>query len=103
MNLTLKAEVILKLIKAASQEGVLPHGKPEQLVEAAVAAGVLTTAQEMVIKDAIAARNDAIQVDSFTMEEYTQGVSKPEWNNSTLPIVNSGRSFQESTTSLQPM
>jgi acyl-CoA dehydrogenase len=103
MNLTLQAEAFLKLIKAASQEGVLPHGKPEQLVDAAVEAGVLTTAQEMVIKDAMSARNDAIQVDSFTMEEYTQGVSKPKWDNSTLPIVNPGGSFQESTTSLQPM
>jgi acyl-CoA dehydrogenase len=76
MRLTLEAEVIFKAIKAASQQGTLPDGKPEQLMEAAVKAGVITAEQETVIRDAAIARNDAIQVDSFTMEEYQKGVSE---------------------------
>ncbi|MGA7933889.1 MAG: acyl-CoA dehydrogenase, partial [Kovacikia sp.] len=72
-RLASEAEAILKTIKAASQTGPLPQAKPEQLVEAAIAQGIITTAEAQLIRDATVARNEAVQVDSFTLEEYQQG------------------------------
>ncbi|UBF27195.1 acyl-CoA dehydrogenase [Kovacikia minuta CCNUW1] len=72
-RLSSEAEAIFKTIKAASQSGQLPQAKPEQLIDAAIAANVITEADAHLIREATAARNDAVQVDSFTLEEYQQG------------------------------
>jgi acyl-CoA dehydrogenase len=72
-RLSFEAEAILKTIKAASQTGQLPQAKPEQLVEAAIAKGIITEADAQLLREATTARNDAVQVDSFTLEEYQQG------------------------------
>ncbi|QZZ23069.1 acyl-CoA dehydrogenase [Leptothermofonsia sichuanensis E412] len=70
---SLQAEAIFKTIKAASRAGTLPQGKPENLVDAAVAAGVITQESVDLLREAEIARNEAIQVDAFTLEEYQQG------------------------------
>ncbi len=44
--------------------------RPESLLDAAVAAGVLAPAQADLAREAAAARRDAIEVDSFTLEDY---------------------------------
>ncbi|HEY9641286.1 MAG TPA: acyl-CoA dehydrogenase domain-containing protein, partial [Coleofasciculaceae cyanobacterium] len=68
--LSVQADLILKQIKAASQAGQLPQGKPESLLEAAFNAGLITEADATRVRDAASAGNDAIQVDAFTLEEY---------------------------------
>jgi acyl-CoA dehydrogenase len=86
MNLTLQTETLFKMIKTASQQGKLPQGQPEQLIEAALTANLITTEQEELMKKAAIARNDAIQVDSFTFEDYQQGTSA-EWSRAKLTAI----------------
>jgi acyl-CoA dehydrogenase len=71
--LSVQSEAIGKTIKAASQAGTLPVGKPDHLIQAALDAGVITPEMVELMRQADAARYDAIQVDSFTLEEYQQG------------------------------
>lgn len=70
--LSSQAEPIFKTIKAASRSGKLPQQRPERLIEAAVEAGVISGEQAELIREAQFARNDAIQVDAFTLSEYQQ-------------------------------
>jgi acyl-CoA dehydrogenase len=69
-RLSIEAERILKTIKAASRNGQLPHAKPESLIDAALAAGVIDSDEVELVREAELVRNDAIQVDTFTLEEY---------------------------------
>ncbi|WP_414585984.1 acyl-CoA dehydrogenase [Scytonema sp. PCC 10023] len=71
--LSSQAEPILKTIKAASHIGKLPQQRPERLIAAALEAGVINSAEVELLREAEFARNDAIQVDAFTLEEYQQG------------------------------
>ena len=73
--LCVKAEPIFKKIKTAIREGVLPKQKPQQLVEKAFEMKIITESEFELISKAELARNDAIQVDSFTLEEYMNGRS----------------------------
>ncbi|MEA5572573.1 acyl-CoA dehydrogenase [Calothrix sp. UHCC 0171] len=69
-NLLHQVEPILKKIKNASHEGKLPIQKPELLISAALHAGIIGEPEVELFCEAQFARNDAIQVDSFTLEEY---------------------------------
>ena len=71
-RLSVQAESILKTIKTASRNGQLPQAKSESLIDAAVSAGVITEESAKLVREAEMARNDAIQVDTFTLEEYQQ-------------------------------
>ncbi|ARV59974.1 acyl-CoA dehydrogenase [Nostocales cyanobacterium HT-58-2] len=73
--LSSQAEPILKTIKLASLVGKLPKQRPERLIAEALEAGVISTAEAELIREAESARNDAIQVDAFTLLEYQQGSS----------------------------
>ncbi|MBE9179573.1 acyl-CoA dehydrogenase [Oculatella sp. LEGE 06141] len=75
LNLSVQAESILKTIKAASRTGQLPQAKPDQLIEVALTAGIITQEEATLARAAEFARNDAIQVDAFTLEEYQNGSS----------------------------
>jgi acyl-CoA dehydrogenase len=79
-QLSYQAEAILKTIKTASQTGKLPQGNPAQLIEPALAAGVISTAEADLLHAADLARTDTIQVDAFILEEYLhpQNLPKPE-------------------------
>jgi acyl-CoA dehydrogenase len=68
-----QAEPIIKTIKNASLAGKLPQLKPDELISAALKAGVISEKDVELICEAEFARNDAIQVDSFSLEEYMQG------------------------------
>jgi len=57
-------------IKDAIKAGRLQKKKPAQLVDDAAAAGVISETEADKIRQAEAAREDAVQVDSFTLEEY---------------------------------
>jgi acyl-CoA dehydrogenase len=79
LRLSFEAEAILKTIKTASRSGQLPQAKPEQLIDAALAAGVITEAAAQLVREAESVRNDAIQVDAFTLEAYQQGGQSTAW------------------------
>jgi acyl-CoA dehydrogenase len=43
------------------------------LLDAALSAGVITQADAQLVREAEIARNDAIQVDAFSLEDYQTG------------------------------
>jgi acyl-CoA dehydrogenase len=61
---------ILDRLRTASREGRIPAGDPETLLEPAAAAGVISREEAALVREAAEARRDAIQVDSFSLEEY---------------------------------
>ncbi len=69
-RLSYDAESVAGKIKVAIQTGKLPKARPERLVAEAAAAGIIREDEAQLMRDAEAARDDAIQVDSFTPEEY---------------------------------
>ncbi|MCZ6679736.1 MAG: DUF1974 domain-containing protein [Candidatus Poribacteria bacterium] len=68
--LSYKAEVIASKIKAAIQVRQLPKDRPEHLVAQALEIGMISQEDAKLMREAEEARDDAIQVDSFTQEEY---------------------------------
>jgi acyl-CoA dehydrogenase len=61
---------VMERVRAASRDGRLPKGDPEALLDAALAAGVVDRREADLAREAACARRDAIEVDSFTLEEY---------------------------------
>ena len=57
-------------IRDAVRTGRLPKARPERLARQAVEAGVIDAAEADLLKRAEAARNDYIQVDAFTLDDY---------------------------------
>ncbi|MEM7786135.1 MAG: acyl-CoA dehydrogenase [Bacteroidota bacterium] len=70
MRLAYEAEGVFGKVKAAIRRGDLPRAHPATLVEKALDAGVLTAPEADLLRRAEAARNDAVQVDAFTADEY---------------------------------
>jgi len=68
--LATEATPILDRIAKASKAGQLPPGSPESLLDEALAAGLIQKDEADKAREAAAAREDAIQVDSFSLEEY---------------------------------
>ena len=69
-RLSYEAEAVVRKIKTAIQAQKLPKDRPEQLVAEALKIGVLSQEEAQLMAEAEAACNDAVQVDSFTQEEY---------------------------------
>ncbi len=67
-----RADEILGRIKQAIRRKELPRQQPETLLEPAVARGLITGEEAELVRRAEAAREDVIQVDSFTLEEFLQ-------------------------------
>ncbi len=61
---------VLDKIRSASRAARLPRGSPETLVDAALAAGMIDAREAALLREAAAAREDAIRVDSFSTAEY---------------------------------
>ena len=70
LRLTTAVAPLEDRIKDAVRRGALPKARPAALVAKAVETGVITQDEAMQLKDAEAARNDAIAVDSFDLEDY---------------------------------
>ncbi|MGB3543415.1 acyl-CoA dehydrogenase [Rubrivirga sp.] len=70
MRLCYQAEGVVSKIKAAIRSRQLPKQHPATLIPAALEAGIITADEAVLLERAEEARNDAIQVDSFTTEEY---------------------------------
>ncbi len=64
------ADEVAKKIKAAIRKRELPRQPVDTLLEEAKTAGIITAAEIEVVRNAEELRNDAIQVDSFSEEEY---------------------------------
>jgi len=59
-------------IKDAVRDGTLPKQRPQQLLDEAVAEGVISEEEHDLVRRADAARERYIQVDEFDLEEYRQ-------------------------------
>ena len=59
-------------IKDAIREGTLPKKRPHQLLDDAVAEGIITDEERSLVRRADEARERYIQVDEFDLEEYRQ-------------------------------
>jgi acyl-CoA dehydrogenase len=68
-SLLSQVEPVLKKIKVAISTGKLPQQKPERLISQALEAGIINEQEAKLVREAQNARNDAVQVDSFTLEE----------------------------------
>jgi acyl-CoA dehydrogenase len=71
--LVTQSETIFKKIKNAIHQGILPKQKPQFLLEKALTLKIISESEFKLINQAELARNDAIQVDSFTLQEYMKG------------------------------
>lgn len=69
-HLAVQSDAIARKIYAAVKAGQLPKDRPAKLVRQAAEGGVITADEARRIQEAEAARQDAIQVDSFTQEVY---------------------------------
>jgi acyl-CoA dehydrogenase len=65
-----RSREVLERVRTASREGRIPAGFPESLLDEAVAAGILAPGEADLAREAAEARRDAVEVDSFTLEEY---------------------------------
>ncbi|MEX2362560.1 MAG: acyl-CoA dehydrogenase domain-containing protein, partial [Balneolaceae bacterium] len=93
LNLITQASPVYKKLYKAMKARELPKDSYENLLKPAVEKGILTKEEAERIRTAEAARNDAIQVDEFTLEEYLhetptsplgEGITKEEVAESTL-------------------
>jgi acyl-CoA dehydrogenase len=72
--LAVQADDVQRNIKDAIRAKKLPRRVEQgELVRQAVEQQIITPAEAQLLRDANDARNDAIQVDSFTLEEYAEG------------------------------
>lgn len=72
LELITKAAPVYKKLYIAMKKKELHKASPEQLVDEAVSKGIITKEEGGLVKTAESARDDAIQVDDFTLEEYAQ-------------------------------
>ena len=76
-RLVTEAHPAAERIIHAQKAKKLPRGLPAEVADAAVQAGVISAAEAQLLKNALAARLEAIEVDVFTPEQYYQAGSKP--------------------------
>src|SRR5262245_26200958 len=70
LQLCLAVEPVQKKLREGIKTDRLPKARPEQLLDRACEIGLLTEDERRLARDAEAARQEAIAVDSFTLEEY---------------------------------
>ena len=70
LDLITRADEVARKIKDAIKKRRLPRQKPISLLEEAQAAGIISSEEVQLAIEAEAARDDTIEVDSFTLEEY---------------------------------
>jgi acyl-CoA dehydrogenase len=73
-ELSYQAEDVQRKLRDAVKAGQLPRRiAPEEMARKAIQQGVITPQEAQLLHDANEARRDAIQVDSFPLEEYVRG------------------------------
>jgi acyl-CoA dehydrogenase len=80
-----KAEEVLAKVKDAVRSGRIARGKPEQMLEQAVASNVVSADDARLVRAAEEARAAVIAVDSFSLEEYALGSDPNAYVSGTLP------------------
>jgi acyl-CoA dehydrogenase len=79
------AEPAIRKLRSAMKSGTLPHGDPEDQIDAGVSASIITDPEAAVIRAAMAARKIVIQVDAFLPDYLTK--EHTEWVNDSLDGV----------------
>ncbi len=74
LKLVYEASAVFQKVSRAVKEKKLPKGKPERLVQKALDEGIITRDEFHLVQRAEAAREDAIQVDSFRLEDFQFGL-----------------------------
>lgn len=77
LRLTDAADAVSRKIKDAVRAGTLPKARPAALLDEAVEKNVVTAAEAQSFRDALAAQADAVEVDSFAAEAFTDSVPVP--------------------------
>ncbi|MCA9321884.1 MAG: acyl-CoA dehydrogenase [Planctomycetes bacterium] len=72
-----EANMVFGKIKQAMREGGLEKSRPERALDAARAADVITESELATVHEALLARDDAIQVDSFPAAGFSDQVPTP--------------------------
>jgi len=73
-NLSVEAEGIMKKVHKAVKEKVLKKAAPSPLLKSAKEKGIITQEEYELVGLAMEACRDAIEVDTFALEEYRKGV-----------------------------
>ena len=73
-----RAEVVDRKVRAAVKAKTLQKAKGRKLYEAALAAGVINADEQALLLRAEEMRNEAIQVDDFSQEEYVNHSARRE-------------------------
>jgi acyl-CoA dehydrogenase len=84
LHLVSEAEPLLERIRRASRKGTLDKAAPETLLEPALREGVIDAREAAVVQRAAEARNEAIEVDSFSPEEYFRAAVVPATDEAVL-------------------
>lgn len=98
LALAVRAERVERTLKDAVRAGRLPRKvAPAKLVEQALAQNIITQSDAELLHEANEARQDAMMVDSFTLEEYLRGAVKDvpagdgaQGDGATAPLVSPG-------------
>lgn len=98
-SLSTSAEVVFQKLKSAMRSGELPNVKLDrnldQAIATALSAKIISETEANILREAELARNDAIQVDAFTLDEYMQGVE-------VASVASSGKLYDSSAIATKP-
>lgn len=88
-ELSVAADKVVRKIKRAVRKGKLPRQAPVHLLPAAVSGGIVSEQEAELVVTAEAARDDVVQVDSFTPDEYFASVStrEPQTGHAVTPRI----------------
>ena len=89
LDLITRADEVADKIKQAIKDRRLPRQKPITLLAEAEGAGVISPEEVKLVLEAEAARDDTIEVDSFTLDDYlrTSTQDRPEPNQRIVPLA----------------
>jgi len=89
LDLITRADEVADKIKKAIKDRRLPRQKPITLLTEAQGAGVISPEEVKLVLEAEAARDDTIEVDSFTLDDYlrTSTQALPDPNQRTVPLA----------------
>ena len=70
LTLAVQVDGVHRKMREGIKSGRLPKARPEKLLDQACEIGLITDEERTLVREAEAARAEAIAVDSFTLEEY---------------------------------
>jgi len=78
MIASFETEAVSAVLKRASRSGEIPKGPLEAQLAAAVEGNVITVDEAAAVKRAESLRDDAIQVDAFSLMDYLKTSDVPD-------------------------